>query len=108
MLSIDLTTPWDPGSADPGKTYDKCVVVNCYINPIMKYINLFYTKGYFVDGQFFSGVGLIPEQRQINIESYDALAIACSTGAGEQYFEGVLRLMLQWLIDQGHVQGTIS
>ena len=108
MLTIALTEAWDPGSADPGQTYDRCAIVECYINPIMGYIKLSHQYGYFVGEQFFPGPAVTAKQAQISGEDYAAVALAASGDAGEEYFQEVLRRILQWLIDQGHVQGTIS
>lgn len=106
MIAITLTTPVDPGPSDPGIVYDKCGILELRVSLVDSSVTFLYMWGTFVNGMFIPGCsprmpGLITGAL------YQEIMTVASAGAGEVHTDEITRRCLQWLLDQGLVEGTI-
>jgi hypothetical protein len=56
-MIINLSTPFNPGDHDPGKTYNKAKVQNILIDMMARKIDFTVTFGSVVDGEWVPGTG---------------------------------------------------
>jgi hypothetical protein len=55
-MEIILTTPIEPGTLDPGTTYDRVRILNFSVDPLVRRIHVTMELGRRVDGEWRKGV----------------------------------------------------
>ena len=106
-MPILLTTPADPGDNDSGNTYPRAKIYNFSLNTLAKEINVNFAYGDVVDDVWAHGNGLRTKDVGIKGADYDTL-IAALSNDGEGVYAGAHRLLYQYLIDNGHLVGTVE
>lgn len=106
MSYIALTEAWDPGSAEPGKTYDRCELTNWTRDRQGKEIRFALWYGYVTDGVFIPR--RLAADTRIPEPAYTTITSATSSASGEVYADKLEAAILQWALDQSIVAGTIS
>jgi hypothetical protein len=91
-MDITLTTPIDPGSMDPGQTYNKVRIVFISIDPLLPCITLTLEVGCYLEGSWRRG---LPLRRNVVVDasstpSYEAIK-ALPTLDGELFEDAMLR-----------------
>lgn len=109
MLSIELTTPWDPGSADTG-TYPRCMILEVFHRRNLSNISFHTSCGDVVAGKPVPGVASRFTEHEISGADYDTILAAVSAAASEVYLDELDRQLLQWCIDNegSAYAGTIN
>lgn len=107
MILIQLSSAYNPGDTDPGRTYPHAKIAAYHIYPDSNHIQVYpqYGSGnlsssYWNPGSVFLG------SKDISDSEYTAL-ISSASLVGELPFVASDRILHKWLIDSGHVSGTL-
>lgn len=113
-MPILLTTPWNPGNYDPGKTYPRAKIVTFTNNTERKAIRVTVDFGDEVEGKWVSGV---PDRMRgrmgthghmIDGSAYDTM-VAASPDEGETVYDAVKRLLYAYLVaNVPELAGTVE
>jgi hypothetical protein len=103
-----LTTPYDPGDLDPGQTYPRAKIVVQTIRPDQKAIDLTWSFGDVSGSDWIPGAADPGGQESIIEADYDTVVASLPTDGSELIYNGAARVLYQWLIDNGHLAGTIE
>jgi hypothetical protein len=106
-MAVLLTTPADPGDSDAGQAYLRAKIYSFQINLLAKEIQIVFGFGDESAGVWTHGDGLQIRNVQISEADYTTL-IAALSNDGETVYAGAERLLYQYLIDNGHLIGTIE
>lgn len=106
-MSIELTTPYNPGDNDPGKQYRECQITSIIHNAILGSVQLGYEYGDSdPEGNWIRGPGAQNKSLMIIGDEFMELASLPHVGS-ETVFQGVKRVCYQWMIDHDIAAGTI-
>ena len=107
-MPILLTTPFNPGDLDPGNTYAEAKIKNVYINLHDKCINVAWIAGNTVSGSWVQGAVAQVQDIWIQDGDYDSIVQEQISGSDNGcIYEGVKRVLYNYLIDHGCVSGSI-
>ena len=108
-MSVLLTTAFDPGDLDPGKTYPRANIVMQQIAPESEQIVVNYQFGDMVEDAWVKGAASPDKVVRITGADYTAL-VASAANSQESYkiYAGAKRVLYQYLIDKGILAGTIE
>lgn len=108
-MPILLTTPWNPGNFDPGKTYPYAKILTFTQSTENKWMRVAVDFGYMNEGVWSTGSAKDKEKMYtIRGEDYDTM-IAAMPEEGEKVYDAVKRLLYAYLV--AHVPelaGTIE
>jgi len=104
---IDLTTDYDPGSADTGGSYTHVGVSNLGFNQSQSRIDVAYEYGKVVEGAFVAGNAPKVTTPPIMGDDYTALEALLSS-EDEPCLDAFLRALLQLAITKTWFAGTIA
>lgn len=122
-MPILLTTPFDPGSVDPGKSYTHAKITRIDHKVDEKEIRLYVTYGYKLSGVWTPGrvrpdrfiIENKPELRdpegnllQAADPVFDNLAAPPPANLADSLYDQNAARLYQWLIDGGALAGTIE
>lgn len=99
--SITLTTPIDPGEAHPGATYDKHAIQQFSVNTERGWVDFESNDGWFENNIFMPGV---LKTYRFRLHDPDG----CSAVFNAVGLDAMNTAILQWLLDQNLVDGTIT
>lgn len=99
--SITLTDPIDPGEAHPGATYDKHAVLTYRVESESGRITIETNDGWFEGNRFMPGI-----LKTYNFVIHDPAGCGSIFNASGQ--SAMDTAILQWLIDNQLVDGTIT
>jgi hypothetical protein len=109
-MPIELTTPFNPGDADEGKSYTHVKIVKFSADLSNNLLTATVRYGYFneevwVDGVHIRGATLLG----FTIEGADFVDIVSkmTSAAGVLIYDEVARELNQHLLDKGYFQGTV-
>jgi hypothetical protein len=118
---ILLTTPFDPGDQDPGKSYTHVMITRITLDVSVVRVLLEVTYGYLDGADWKDGV-IAPNMHPIeNIQAvtdaegneivaadpqFDAIKDALPLNTTEAIYSQQERELEQWLITKGHYSGT--
>jgi len=108
---ILLTTPYDPGSLDPGQSYTHCDATNVSFDTLQKRIHLSVQYGTVSGGELVPGkANAVPQviADEGGATDYTDLTAILTTGSTEGCVDAFRRALCQWLLDKGHAAGTIE
>jgi hypothetical protein len=114
-MSVILQTAFNPGDADPGHTYPKANIVFYSIRPEVSPqgeepgMLVHFNFGNIVNGSWVKG--LASPDRVVSIVGVDytgILAEETTVGEDHKIYAGAKRVLYQYLIDKGHLLGTIE
>ncbi len=108
--AVQLTTAWDPGDFDAGKSYTHVAVTRVAENTESNSVQVQMTHGYLDAGVFVVGLK-DPKQFAITNVSggtahYDNMVAKVPVG-GENLMAGYQGIICQWMADEGHYPGTV-
>ena len=107
-MPIQLTIPFNPGDLDPGKTYPEAKLIEININLQQKMIRLTAVCGEEVSGIWQGGYMSKTFNVEIKGEDYDTIILETTiSGEDHQIYAGIKRVLYQYLIDEGILEGTI-
>ena len=110
-MEILLTTPYDPGDADPGQTYARLKLREVRHLVSGKEIRCSCEYGNIVDSAWVPGVASEIMWHSIHnddtTQHYDNL-VSQSVVAGELVWTAPQKRVYQWLLDQSVYAGTID
>lgn len=106
-MPLLLTTAYDPGDNDPGQTYPRAKVVAFDWQDDRITFRLEVGDEVGDPAVWTFGPGADAKQFILTGADYDAVVAEASL-ASELIYVGVKRVLYQWLIDNGHVAGTIE
>ena len=110
-MEILLTTPYDPGDADPEQTYARMKIRQLKHSVSGKEILCSCQYGNLVEGEWVPGVASDVMWHSIHntdtVMHYDNL-VSQSVVAGELVWTAPQKRVYQWLIDEGKYSGTID
>jgi len=103
---ISLTTAYDPGSKDEGKSYTHVNIVAAHLDPINRFIKCYWQYGYMIEEEFTPGLESVSS---VNISDADYDTIdAYVSQTNEKCLESFERALTQYLLDKGIVStGTV-
>lgn len=109
-MPILLTTPYDPGSLDPGRSYTHARI-NEFRFAIGRFIELRVARGYLDGGVFIEGKApveqvVIRDNPKAQTADLSEL-IAKMPADGEGLYQGVGRVLYEYLLGKGY-GGTIE
>lgn len=111
-MALLLTTVFNPGDIDAGKTYSHLKIQDFDLHTSSKVINFFAEYGNESEGVWQRGAASPALDFQVTGPDYDAMIVAQSTaddgGSGHEIYSGAKRLLYQWLIDNGHAVGAVE
>jgi hypothetical protein len=96
-MPISLTTPWNPGNYDAGKTYVRAKILHVNISPESKMIRVVVDFGDVVDGKWVSGKA--PDKEKpilIKGADYEAM-VADIPQEGEKTYDAIKRVVYAYL-----------
>lgn len=105
-MPIQLTTPYDPGDADPGVTYPRVIIFELVAHPTISEIELSCHYGTGTSTAWVDGVA-DPVVVHIRGTDYTTIIQALPLSGSERLYDGVSRVHYQYLLDNGHFSGTI-
>jgi hypothetical protein len=117
-MPVLLTTPYNPGDRDPGNTYPRAKLQTFMwverhdggekresINVTIEYGDLDEGQA----GTWIPGAATPIQRFSVTGSDYDAMvAEVATTEEGYAIYAGAKRVLYQWLIDNGHLVGTIE
>lgn len=107
-MPILLTTAYNPGDADPGKTYPRVKIISFSLVPDDKYLDMQLEYGDVSEGNWVPGVAK-RIGKQITGAAFDSLAGgSLPLDANELIYDGASRTLYQWLLDNNIFAGTIE
>jgi hypothetical protein len=115
-MPILLTTPYDPGSSDPGETYPRAKITGFSIDLHAKVVQVRLEYGDVVDGSWVRGKASLepsvcienkPAEPGPATTDYDDL-VAELPEAEETIYAGAARVLYEYLIAKGILSGTIE
>lgn len=112
-MSILLTTPFNPGDLDPGKTYSRAIITDYAIHihdwnePSMV---IGYTYGDTVDGVWVRGAAAPMKTVSAVGADYEAIVAEVATEDDDDYkiYVAARRVLYGYLLDKGYLVGTIE
>ena len=107
-MPILLTTPFNPGDLDKGHTYPLVNIVSVHILKEQEKIAIEYQFGSMADGVWTPGPAAPTKQFVVITEDDYAAVVKQAANSGELIYEGVKRVLYQYLLDKGIVAGTIQ
>jgi len=117
-MPIVLTTPYDPGDKDPGKTYSRAKIVCFTIDTEAKFVTFWFQYGDVVAGAWARGksspdishtIQNLPAEPGPATTDYDDMVAEVTTvGEGHVIYAGAKRVLYEWLLDKGILSGTIE
>jgi hypothetical protein len=96
-MPIRLTTPWNPGNYDPGKTYPRAILTALTIYPELKRIHLVVDFGDVIDNKWKTGDASLPNETTVKEEAYDTM-VAAVPQEGETIYQAVKRVSYAYLL----------
>jgi len=109
-MPILLTSAFNPGDLDPSVTYPRAKIVNFEIDSEAKFINMSVTYGN-VDGEGNWVPGKATPRAEFSLRNSDYDDVVVEVAIPEEsylIYVGAKRVLYQWLIDNGHLAGTIE
>lgn len=108
-MPLLLTTPYDPGAADPSGSYPRGKILGFSIDTEKSTIHFDLEYGD-VNGDVWERGGAAPRKQYVVADAdYDAMVVGETTaGEGHVIYAGAKRVLYQWLIDNGHEAGTVE
>lgn len=107
-MPIQLTNPFNPGDLDPGKTYPEAKILEISINTQAKFIRMSAVCGETVSGIWYGGAQSRIFNAMVMGEDYDTMILETTTsGEDHMIYAGVKRVLYQYLLDEGILEGTI-
>ena len=108
-MPILLTTPFDPGAFDPGKTYPRAQIIQFTVSPENEDIRVVVDFGDVDDGEWVSGAAR-EKLNHILIQGADYTAIVADTPEeGETTYDAVKRALYDYLVDNiAELAGTVE
>ena len=108
-MPLLLTTPYDPGAADPGETYPRAKIRGFSIDTELSRINFDLEFGDMNGDTWEAGTASPRKQHVVEDTDYDAMVVEETTvGEGHVIYAGAKRVLYQWLLDNGHEAGTVE
>lgn len=107
-MPLQLTTPKQTGDLDPdayGGQYAEMRIVRMTHYPLSHVIHLICKYGNTVDEVWEPGV-LSEQKFTISGTDYATLVASTSEAADEIYYDQVSELLYNWLVTNGHFDGT--
>ena len=108
---INLTTPWDPGSADPSASYTHAEVSDVSFNVARKSLNLTVMYGTEAAGVFTEGkanpLGFRIADNGAGGTDYTDFEALTAVDGTEKCLDAYKRALCQWLIDKNKLAGTV-
>lgn len=108
-MPVLLTTPWNPGDADPAKTYPRAQISALTIKPKEGAIHIVVEFGNVVDNEWVRGDASPQKAYLVSGTDYDTM-IAETTEEGDAgvIYTAAKRVAYEWLIANNHLAGTIE
>lgn len=125
MKTILLTTPYDPGDNDPGKTYDRLSIQDFQLQDDGGGIGLMLRYGYIDNGAFKAGDYVVtksirfedsladaeaPDPNEVSKTDYTDLKteLRATSNNGANPWDGFLDTLHQYILTSGLVSGTLQ
>ena len=108
-MPITLTTPVDTGDLDG--IYNKVRIAHFDVDINLKSIRVQIQYGRMEGSNWHSAAMRLPKDRNFRIRDADfdtLVANSQSSASGELVYDLVAANLYQWLIDQGHIVGTVD
>lgn len=104
-----LTTAFDPGDLDAGASYPRAQIIHFEIDSESKFIRLSVVFGNMSGDDWVSGPASPKHTFIVRDSDYDTMvAEAATSEEGYAIYAGAKRVLYQWLIDNGHLSGTVE
>lgn len=104
-MPILLTTAFNPGDIDPGKTYAQAKITWYRTHITQMYMEVHCELGNTVEGVWTPGA---TQDYIFPLAGEDFIALCSAVPEeGETVYQTVSRLLYQWLLDEGKFIGTI-
>ena len=98
-MPISLTTPWNPGNFDPGKTYVRAKITHFVVSTESEVIRVTVDFGDVVNGEWVSGAAP-DKEKSIVIRGADYTAVVADTPQeGETTYDAIKRALYTYLTD---------
>ena len=108
-MALELTTPANGGVVTDGETYTHLKVVYFSIDVEHAQITIVVIYGNVVESKFQrSSYRALKKELVIDGDDYTTIATTTASAAGIKVFKEVQDAIYQWLIDNGHADGTIE
>ena len=108
-MPVLLTTAWNPGDADPAKTYPRAQISSLTVKPKDKAIHIVIEFGDVVANEWVRGDASPQKGYLVSGTDYDTMIAATTeTGDNDVIYAAAKRVAYEWLIAEGHLAGTIE
>lgn len=104
---VSLTSSWNPGDRDQGKTYSEVRIMKIELNFEQKEVVFEVEYGNEVDGQWQKGAAS-PRRSECLVDDDYTTVLAISCGEGDNCVEKLEKHFLQLLVTRGVLSGTVS
>lgn len=105
-MPIQLTTPFNPGDLDPGKTYPIVKILDHTVDSRGGLITIHTAYGYLVDGVWQQGIMSRVETTQISGQDYLDMGAEVPDGIKSRH-DDTADALYQYLLDKGVYTGTV-
>jgi hypothetical protein len=108
-MPITLTTPWNPGNFDSGKTYPQAKVVGINIKLDIQVIHVIIDFGNTVDGKWQPGAATRKE-KVLSISGADFTTMTTATPqSGEDLYAAIKRVVYAYVLQKvPELAGTVG
>lgn len=107
-MPIQLSVPFNPGDLDPGKTYPQAKIKNINIDLDSKAIIISWTYGEEINNVWAVGSASKPKEVWIRGDDYNTIIMSLiSESDNDIIYEGIKRVLYQYLINNNYLTGSI-